>query len=378
MKLLRPTVADIDNRAFTGNLGVVRDLSGSGVDIMAVIKADAYGHGSLPLARAAESFGCPILGVATVEEGIRLRQGGIRAGILVLGGISPGAEMTSLENRLSAVVHDLDSAERLNTAASVMEMKCPVHLKIDTGMGRLGFLPDDVQEAVYRIKDMEALDVEGVMTHFARADEADEGPTEKQSALFEAALREVRLAGIEPAWVHVRNSAAILLDRGPSGNLVRPGIMLYGSLPPEMKGTAWDYGLKNVLTFRTAIIQLQDLPDGWAVSYGGRYVASGKRKIAVIAAGYADGFLRYNRGGDVLVRGSRAPVAGTVCMDMCMVDVTGIPNVSAGDEVVIVGRQGKEYISAAEVARRGGTISYEFFCGISARVPRRHFNQEGS
>ncbi len=374
MNELRPTTAAVDTSAFLRNLDLAKRLSGPGVEVMAVLKADGYGHGAVPLALAAEKSGVPFIGVATVEEALGLRRAGAGAGILVLGGVPEGGEAAALENNLAAVVFDLGAAGRLDRAAAAAGGKFPVHLKIDTGMGRLGFLPDDMERAAARIAALRNLEVAGIMTHYARAEEIDAGPTLRQAALFDEALAKVRRAGLSPRWVHARNSAAIILDRGPRYNLVRPGIMLYGSLPPGMPREPEDYGLVPPLSLKTAVVQLRRVPDGWPISYGGRYIARGGRLIGVLPVGYADGFLRYNSGGEVLVRGMRAPVVGTVCMDYAMVDLTGVPGAAAGDEAVVIGRQGDDSISAGEVAARGGTISYEVFCGLTARVPRVHGN----
>ncbi len=376
MAELRPTVADIDLAAFAANWETARRLAGPGTEIMAVLKADGYGHGAVPLARAAAARGCRIIGTATVPEALALRQAGLTTDILVLGGIPPGAEEAALAGRLQAVLYDLPSAERLQGAAAARGTRFPVHLKIDTGMGRLGFLPGEVAAAARRIASLASLAAVGVMTHYARADEADPAPTLRQAALFAEALAAVRGAGLDPPWVHARNSAALLLDRGPRFNLVRPGIMLYGSLPSDaLPGSEQDHGLRPVLSLRSAVSQLKEIPPGWSVSYGGRWVAPDTRRIAVLPIGYADGFLRYNAGGEVIVRGRRAPLVGTICMDMAMADVTGIPGVVPGDEVVLIGRRGDEHIGARDLARRGGTISYEVFTGLTSRVAR-HYMEE--
>jgi alanine racemase len=361
----RPTVARIDLEAFAANLETARTLAAP-ASVMAILKADGYGHGAVRLARVAAAAGCPLIGVATVTEALSLRAAGIDLDILVLGGIPPGSEDTAAAASLSAVVADEGSARRLDRAAGRAGCRLRVHLKIDTGMGRLGFLPSAAAGAARLLLSLGSLETVGVMTHYARADEADPGPTLRQAELFEAALDEIRRAGLAPPLVHARNSAALIRRHGPPYTLARPGIMLYGGCP-ELD-SALD--LRPVMTLETAVAQVRTVPDGWPVGYGGRYVARGERRIAVLPVGYADGFLRYNEGGEVLVRGRRAPLAGRVCMDLAMADVTGIEGVEAGDEVVLAGSQGGMNISAGEVAGRGGTISYEFFCGVSARVPR--------
>jgi alanine racemase len=369
----RPTFADIDLSAYQHNHQLAGQLAGEGVRLMSVIKANGYGHGAVPLARAAVSIGVDCFGVATVDEGLELRQAGIKGDILVLDGIPPGAEDDSLENGFSGVIFDLASARRLAEKAGRRGKNFPVHIKVDSGMGRLGFMPTEMEEALWILSKMTNIEVEGLMTHYARADEPDAAPTMKQVALFEKTLKIVDGSGIKPTWIHAANSAALLLGRGPMYNMVRPGIMLYGSNPTSFSGTPEDYTLRPVLTLKSEIIQLKTVPKGWAISYGGRYVAPEPRKVAILPIGYADGFMRYNSlGSPVLVRGQRVPVLGVVCMDLTIIDVTGVEGAGVGDEVVLLGKQGEERITAEEVAARGKTISYEVFCNLTARVPRRY------
>lgn len=372
----RSTEVVVDLSAFAHNLETATRLAGPETEVMAILKADAYGHGSVPLADVAVQLGCPSIGVATVGEGTRLRRAGIQTEVVVLGGVPPGAEEAVLDYRLEAVVFDEGGMERLQRAVAPGR-QTPVHLKVDTGMGRLGFLPGALPRALEVLAACDRLRLEGIMTHYARADEEDPAPTRRQGVLFQEALDLVLAAGFRPRWTHARNSGALLLDRGPRGNLARPGIILYGSLPPGLLGREAEFGLRPVLTFRTRILQVKEVPDGWQVSYGGRYRAVGPRRIAVLPVGYADGYLRYNSPGEVLIRGRRAPLAGTVCMDYVMADVTEVEGAAAGEEAVLIGHQGTEHLSADRVAERGGTISYEVFCGISQRVPRRYTAFQG-
>ncbi len=366
----RPTRAEIDAAAFTGNLSLARRFAGDGVAVMAVVKADAYGHGAATLAREAVSSGCPILGVATVGEGLQLRRAGAGAEILVLGGIHPGEEGSALAARLSAVVSTAGEMRRLQAAAAAAGTDYPVHLKIDTGMGRLGFMPADVPGAVDELQSCGRLRLDGCMTHYARADEDDPSPTEAQDRLFVGALEVLDRRGLRPRWIHARNSAALLNSRGFRGTLVRPGIMLYGASPSAAISRARMAELRPVMRLRTAVSLVKRVPAGWRVSYGGTFTAGRPTLLAVLPVGYADGFMRYNARGEVLIGGARAPLAGRICMDLCMADVTDAALVAEGDEVVLIGRQGEGEIRAEEVAARGGTIAYEVFCSVTGRVPR--------
>jgi alanine racemase len=366
----RPTRVEIAPDAFAHNLSRAAHLAGDGAAVMAVVKADAYGHGASSLAKVAVESGCPLLGVATVDEGRRLRADGIGGDILVLGGVHPGEEAAALADRLSATVSDLAGMRRLQAAGRSAGLDFPIHLKIDTGMARLGFMPNDVPGALEVLRGCDRLRLDGCMTHYARADEGDPSPTEEQDRLFVAALECLDRRGIRPRWIHARNSAALLNRRGFRGTLARPGIMLYGALPDGGMGRPADAGLRPVMRFRTAISLLKRIPAGWRVSYGGTFTAARPTLLAVLPVGYADGFMRYNAGGTVLVGGVRVPLAGRICMDLCMADVSDLGRVAVGDEAVLLGRQGDEAIEAGEVARRGGTIPYEVFCSVTGRVAR--------
>ena len=334
-----------------------------------MVKADAYGHGAVPVARALQAAGADYFGVALVEEGETLRRSGIERPILVLGGVGPGEEQALLAAELTPVIFDLAGARRLSAAAAAVGRRCRYHLKIDSGMGRLGFLPADLPGVLAELAALPGLEMEGVISHLALADEAGHPFTATQVERFREALAQVRGAGFAPRLVHLSNSAAIFSRELPECNLVRPGIALYGGLPAEHLAGRID--LRPVMSLHTTIAQLKTVPAGTGISYGHRFVAERPTLVAALPVGYADGYSRRLSGcGEVLVRGRRAPIAGTVCMDWTMADVSDIPGVAVGDRVTLLGRDGAEQITAEEWAGRIGTISYEVFCLVSPRVPR--------
>ncbi len=370
----RPTVAEIDLDALRHNFSVLRRQAGAERQLLAVVKADAYGHGALPVARTLQASGADYFGVALVAEGTALRQGGIERPILVLGGAAPGEEALLLAQDLTPVIFDLAGARRLSAATTAAGRVCRYHLKVDSGMGRLGFVPADLPAVLPRLAALPGLEMEGLLSHFALADQADHPFTLTQAQRFRAMLGTVRAAGFAPELVHLSNSAGLYGPVLPDCNLVRPGIALYGGLPADY--LAGEIDLRPVMRLRTAIAQLKVVPPGAGVSYGHRFVASRPTLIAALPVGYADGYSRRLSGcGEVLVRGRRAPVAGTVCMDWTMVDVTAIPGVAVGDRVTLLGRDGAEEVTAEEWAGRIGTISYEVFCLVGQRVPRVYLHQ---
>ena len=366
----RPTSATIDLGALKDNYLRLRERVRVGTSVLAVVKANAYGHGDVEVARVLEGLGCELLGVAIPEEGARLRQEGIKSPIIVLGGLFPNQANDVIDLGLTPVVFDASTASLLNSAASKRGTVQEVHVKIDTGMGRLGLRPEEAGPFFSRLKGLSNLKLGGLHSHFAESEREDKRFSEAQAAAFESSVALVRQMGFDPKYVGISNSAAIIehLDGGRF-NLVRPGLMLYGSYPDERLRGKID--LKPVLQLKTRILHMKAIQAGESVSYGRRFVAGRRSLIATLPIGYADGLPRsLGNAGEVLVRGRRAPFAGTVCMDLVMADVTDIPGVQTGDEAVIIGSQGNEAITAEEVAARAGTISYEIFCRISQRVPR--------
>jgi alanine racemase len=343
---------------------------------MAVVKADGYGHGAAQVARAALRAGATWLGVAVPEEAAALRSAGIHARILVLGPIAPDQAALVAAHDLDQCVSDPAQVETLSREAVAHGRRLRLHLKVDTGMSRVGLPPRAVRPAAERIAALPAVRLAGLMTHFADADADDPEFTREQLARFGAVTQDLRAAGIAIPIRHAANSAALMRHPETRLDLVRPGIMLYGCSPCATR-RAEDPALTPALRFRTAISQLTDLAAGATVSYGRTFVAPRDMRIATLPVGYADGLSRLLSGcGQALIRGRRVPILGRVCMDMTMVDVTHLPDVRVGDEAVLIGRQGAEAITADEVARLTGTISYEVLCRIGPRVPRVYLSSE--
>jgi alanine racemase len=369
----RPTVAEIDLAALRHNYSVIAQNTPKGCGILAVVKADAYGHGFMDVALELESLGVTAYAVAFLAEGIQLRKSGIDRPILILGGIYPGQERKTVGFNLSTAVYTLAQAQALNDAAGKLYRKAKIHVKVDTGMGRLGIAHGEAESFFRALGELPHLELEGIFSHFASADELDDAGreyTRQQVARFNAALAAARAAGFSPHYVHIANSAAALVLELPFCNLIRPGITLYGVLPSaDFQGMV---ALKPVMRLKSVVAMPKWVEPGTSISYGRHYTAQQKRLIASVPIGYADGYCRSltNRG-EALVRGKRARVAGTVCMDWIMLDVTGIDGVAVGDEVTLLGPDPMgDCITAEELAQAAGTIPYEIFCGISKRVPR--------
>lgn len=365
----RPTHVEIDLAALRHNLQQVRRQITPKTQILAVVKADAYGHGAASVAPALQQAGVDLFGVAIAEEGMELRRAGVDRPILVLGGVYPDQEQEFFRHRLTPTLFDLDAARRMDRAAAERGEICSYHLKIDTGMGRVGFRPEELAEVLPRLAALKHLSLAGVISHLALADEPEHPFTDRQIAIFREGLAQVRAAGFAPEFIHIGNSAAIFTKDLPECNLARPGIVLYGALPSAAFAGRLD--LRPVMSFRTSVAQLKRVPAGTGVSYAHRFVAERETLLAAIPVGYADGYnRRLSNSGEVLIRGRRAKVAGTVCMDWTLIDVTDIPGVEIGDEVTLLGRDNGNRVSAEEWAERIGSISYEVFCQVSKRVPR--------
>jgi alanine racemase len=378
---LRPTVAQVDLRALRDNLRQARRLAGPR-EVIAVVKADAYGHGAVPVARAFAAEGVTRFGVALVEEGRALRDAGVRGEVIVLGGFTTDQVPELTELGLSAAVFHLHHAAALDQAARRAGRVVPIHVKIDTGMGRLGFPVSEAVRALSRLAECSGLRLEGLMTHFADADLVDPAFAREQIAKFDAVADAARRAGVRLPMRHAANSAALIKgfqglaepatrpSDGPLYEAVRPGIMLYGCRPgPDVGGAE----LRPVLTLATKVSLLKRVPAGTPISYGRTFVTRRESVVAVLPIGYADGYPRaLSNRGSVLVRGRRAPVVGRVCMDLTMIDVTEVPDAAEGDDVVLIGAQQDASLSAEEVAEAAGTIAYELLCGIGPRVPRRY------
>jgi alanine racemase len=366
----RPTVAEIDLKALEFNYRQIRKKIPRGTEILGVVKADAYGHGGLRVSLALEALGVEYLGVAIPDEGIELRKGGVRTPILILGGLFSEEEGNRfLRYDLTPVVFEKDSLQLLSREAKKRRKRIKVHLKLDTGMGRLGVSTEDWPAFLQEVKKCREIEVEGILSHFSMGDEDGGAYSREQWEKFERAVAVAEASGLRPRYLHMANSANLAAFAFCAGNLVRPGIMLYGSYPsPTFEKRI---KLRSLMTLKTRIHFLKRVPPGSRISYGGTFVAKRESLIATLPIGYADGYNRLlsNRG-EVLIRGRRAPVVGTVCMDYIMVDVSHIASISPGDEVVLLGKQGKERITAEEIAEKLGTISYEVLCSVGKRVPR--------
>jgi alanine racemase len=366
---LRPTWAEVDLGILAGNVRALKACAHPGTALMAVVKADGYGHGAVQVARAAQAAGAEWLGVAIPEEGFELRRAGIGGPILILGWTPPAQAAWVVEADLTATVFSLAGARDLVLAARAAGM-ARVHLKVDTGMGRLGVLTG--QEGLAEAMDicqMTGLNVEGAFTHLATADEADGTFALRQLELFQDFLGRLERQGVSFALRHAANTAALASFPGSHFDLVRPGLGLYGYLPsPYVTPVP---GLRPALTWKTRVSHLKVLPAGSPVGYGRTYHTTGPTTIATLPVGYADGYPRsLSNAADVLLRSRRCPIAGRVCMDQLMVEVPdGLP-VRVGDEVVLLGQQGGEVIDADELAGKAGTIAHEILTGIGPRVPR--------
>lgn len=369
----RPTIAEIDLGALRHNFQRIRAAIPAGCGILAVVKADAYGHGFMDIATELESLGVNAFGVAFLAEGIQLRKSGIDRPVLVLGGVYPGQEKKCIGFNISTTVFSLEQARLLNYVAGKLYRKAKIHAKIDTGMGRLGISPEEAPLFFHKLKGMKNIELEGIISHFASADELDEDGrscTDRQVAFFSRAIADARGEGFAPRYIHIANSAAIFSRDLPFCNMVRPGIVLYGALPSaDFQGKL---DLRPVMRLASKVAMLKWVEPGTSVSYARRFVAAKKTLVASVPVGYADGYSRAltNRG-EAIIRGKRARVIGTVCMDWIMLDVSDIPGVAVGDDVTLLGcdREGN-CIHAEELAEKAGTIPYEIFCGISKRVPR--------
>ena len=368
---VRPTEARIDFRALASNLRLLREAIGPRVGVIAVVKADAYGHGATRAARLLEGLGVRGFGVATVEEGVELRQAGIQAPVLIMGAAYGRDHEEVIAADLTPMVGVPEDVERFSSAARRLgRERLGVHVKVDTGMTRLGVTHPRFEEFLRQCAVHPNIRVDGLATHFATADSEDPEPSRGQLGCFVRCLDRARAMGADPQVIHAANSAAALRFPDARFDLVRPGIVLYGAAPSEHVPVP---GLRPVLSWHTRINALRQVPEGTAVSYGGTFVTARPSIIATLPVGYADGYRRaLSNRAQVLVKGQRAPLVGAVCMDLCMVDVTDIRGVSVGDRVTLLGRhgEGEQVITPEEFAGWAGTISYEVLAGITRRVPR--------
>jgi alanine racemase len=376
----RPTVAEISLDALTHNIQAFRNALPAGTKLLASVKANAYGHGSVEVAKEAVAAGADYLGVAFLDEALQLRNAGVAAPILVLGYTPPEGLPVARERGITLTLFREDVL-RAAESLPVDGPKLKVHVKIDTGMGRLGLRPGgEAERFLERACALPQLEVEGLFTHYAAADEADKSYTLMQAERFAQVVAYVRRNGLPPILFHAGNSAAGIDLPEHTGNMLRLGIGMYG-LYPSNEVNRERVALKPVMTLKTRIVQVKAVPPGEGISYGVRYVTSMPERIGTLPVGYADGFSRMLTGkAEVLLRGRRVPVRGTICMDQCMIgldaaEAAGEPPVEPGEEVVLIGRQGDACITADEVADRLGTIHYEVTCMVAARVPRVYIKE---
>jgi alanine racemase len=371
----RPNWAEISLSALAENYRVVACHLGPGVTPCCVIKCDAYGHGVIETARALEDAGAIFLGVTSTEEGIAVRDAGVKLPILVMTGFWRGEEEALLRHDLTPAIATLEHIEALESAVRTLGLKhkVPAHLKVDTGMSRLGVPLPELPALAARIAASPVVELQGVFSHLSESEVLDSPVASQQSADFERALGILSAAGLNPLYRHLANTAATVARPQTWNNMVRPGLALYGyNLQCEGPGAAEAaLPVTPVLTWKTRIIALRDIAPGTAVGYNQRWRAARPTRLAVIPVGYGDGFNRQlSKGGQVILRDHYAPITGNVSMDLTMIDVTDIPQAAIGDEVLLIGRSPHCSIGADDQARLAGTIVYEILCGLSPRVPR--------
>jgi alanine racemase len=361
----RPTVAEIDGRALADNYAALARVVGPQVGVLPVVKSNAYGHGLIGVARILRDAGAERLAVATAEEGEALRAAGVHAAAIVLGGVYPADHARVVEARLTPVVWDYGTAQALAASARAVGRVVPLHVKVDTGMTRLGVAPPAAADLLVALGGLDGVTVDGIFTHFCNAESVAGPETTRQLASFRALVQALGERKLLPPTVHAANSAATLSTPEAHFDCVRPGLALYGIAPGGVDANA--VGLRPVMRFVTRIVALRAVPAGTTVGYGGAFITTRSSRIATLPAGYADGYPRaLSNRGRVVVRGVRTPIAGRVCMDHVMIDVTAVPDAAVGDEVVLWGGP----LPVTEVAETAGTIPYELVTRVATRVPR--------
>lgn len=375
----RPTWAEVSLGALRHNFRAVQKHIGAGVTICAIVKADAYGHGAVECSRALEAEGAQWFGVTSLDEAIPLRESGIRGHILLLTGFWRGEEEEIVRLKLTPTVWEPAQIELLERAAANLDVIHPVHLKVDTGMGRLGVSPQDLPRACAALKASPHLLVEGLSTHLASSEILDAPSVHEQLKAFEEVRSLLRREGFDPPLIHAANTGAVISRRESWHVMVRPGISLYGYHLPferagrEVSGTGLRLAVKPVLTWKTRILSLRDVRPNQPLGYGGIYVTKAAARVAVLPVGYADGFNRaLSSRGRVIVREHYAPIVGRISMDLTLVDVTGLAGVAVGDEAILLGTDDGLTVDAREHAALANTVLYEILCGISKRVPRKY------
>lgn len=363
------TWLEIDLGALENNYRILREATGT--PVMPVVKANAYGHGLEEVTKTLEKAGAQWVGVARIEEALLLRKAGIHMNILVLGFTPPQRVQDAILNRISLTVYDPTVVQAYARQAASLNQPLDVQVKIDTGMGRLGIPVEKALEFIFQVKDLHEFHFQGIFTHFACADEPEKPYTIQQLEKFNRILEQMQSQGIRPELIHSANSAAALNFPSARFDLIRCGLALYGLSPSD--ATHLPTGIKPTLSWKTRLISIKQMPSGHGISYGFKYFTKNSERIGVIAAGYGDG-LRRQMGNEVLIHGKRVPIVGNVCMDQCVLQLDHIPDAGMGDEVVLIGKQGGDEITAAEVAKKWNTISYEVICGMAARMPREYIH----
>ncbi|MFA4889853.1 MAG: alanine racemase [Candidatus Omnitrophota bacterium] len=366
----RPTWAEVNLANLVHNLNQVRSRLRPGVKVMVTVKADAYGHGLVPVSRQLISAGVEFLGVASIDEGIKLREARINAPVLILGLVLKKDIGPLFQYRLTPTVCDLELAVALNQKAKFLNTRQAVHIKVDTGMGRVGVLHEDAFLLVRKIQRLSRIDIEGIFTHFAFAD-INQDFTRYQLLLFNRLVERLRKLGVNIPLVHAANSMGLLDYQDSHFNLVRPGLVIYGLYPKE----GLSIRLKPVLSLKTKIVLVKKIPKGYGISYGHAYVTDKDTLMVVLPIGYGDGYPRnLSNLASVLIKGKRFKISGRICMDQMMVDVGNLA-VKTAEEVILIGRQGKNRITVEELAGYAGTISYEIVCGLGSRIPRVYIKE---
>lgn len=371
---LKRVYAEIDLGNLVHNLKSVKAKTNT--DVMAVVKTDAYGHGAVECSRTLQENGFENFAVATAEEALELRKNGIGGRILILGYVFPEDHDALVENDVRLAVFDYESAKQIDEAASRISKKAKIHLKIDTGMGRIGFLPDQKSlDEILEISTLNNVEIEGIFTHFACADMTDKAFTEKQRIIFKKFVEDLEQNGVEIPIKHDCNSAGAMDFDGGFLDMVRSGIINYGLYPSD-EVRFENYDIKPVMSLISHVTLVKEVGEGFTVSYGSTFVTNRNTKIATVPVGYGDGYPRsLSNCGFVLINGKRAPIIGRVCMDQFMVDVTEISNVQRGSRVTLVGEDGSEQITVEDLSSLCGRFNYEFVCDINKRVPRVYKNR---
>lgn len=372
----RPTRADIDLAALYANFRSIKAFVGENTKIMAVVKANAYGHGSVECSKVLVAGGVDWLGVALVEEAVDLRSAGIVTPILCLGGVWPGQEQILLDHNLTPAIFRIEDAHRLNAAAKNADRVIQIHVKVDTGMGRVGVRAEEFGDFLNGVAGLGNIRIDGLMSHFASADDpAENGFTDMQIREFESALAILRSRGIEPSLIDLANSPGAVCHPRSRGTMVRIGGILYGLGDEVIPRDVPQPELQPVMSVRSKLALVKDIAAGDSVGYGRRFVAKQPTKVATVPIGYHDGYRRGLGGqANAIIKEIRVPVIGTVSMDWITIDVSQVQDVEVGDEVVLLGKDGNASVSAADLGKIIGSISYEITCGIGERVSRNYIN----